>query len=105
MKKIKLKLDYKCFPVWVYNDNNDLIANDLPNTLINDIDIDSRCIKLQEMFDSLYLNNGMEFSYIGFEDAEKKRQFINNLNSIEEILRKKVGPDYEIINDIDEESL
>lgn len=105
MKKLKLKLEYKCFPVWIYNDNNDLMINDLPDVLIDDTEIDPLCVELQETFDKLYINNSTEFKYTGFRDENKKAEFLNSVEDIEHILRKKVGSDYEIVNDINVESL
>ena len=105
MKKLKMKLDYKCFPIWIYDENNYLIANDLPNKLINDLEIDTLCVKLQEDFDALYLDNNIEFKYIGFENEANKAQFASSINNIESILHKKVGSDYEIINEISMENL
>ncbi|MDO5774976.1 MAG: hypothetical protein Q4P16_11765 [Spirochaetales bacterium] len=32
---IKIKFDYMCFPVWIYNENNELKTNDLPDYLIS----------------------------------------------------------------------
>lgn len=100
MKKLKMKLEYRCFPIWIYDENNDLITNDLPDILINDLEIDPLCVKLQEEFDALYLDSNIEFKYGGFENEDIKVQFVSSINNIESILHKKVGSDYEIINEI-----
>lgn len=39
VKKIKISLEYGCFPIWIY-DENFLIDNELSNVLINDKDIE-----------------------------------------------------------------
>lgn len=105
MKKLKIKLDYKCFPIWIYDENNDLITNDLPNILINDLEIEPLCVKLQKDFDALFLDSNIEFKYVGFENEVNKAQFISSIDNIESILHKKVGSDYEIINEISMENL
>lgn len=48
MEKIKIELDYKCFPVWIYNDNNELVTNDLPEYLIGDETIDLYLLRFKK---------------------------------------------------------
>ena len=76
MKVIKIKLEYGCFPVWIYGENSELIGNDLPPYLIGDSDNDSKFVHIQEVYDSLYLDDGEEFKYIGFKKIEKKKIFL-----------------------------
>lgn len=40
MKKIKVQLEYRCFPIWLYDENGNLIDNDFPASLIGDPEID-----------------------------------------------------------------
>lgn len=101
MKKIILRLEYKCFPIWVYDKDNELIDNDLPEKLVGDIELEHLCVVLQEEFDNLYKDDGTEFKYIGFNDFKVKEKFKNNIQSIERMLKEKIGKDYEIKNDID----
>lgn len=35
MKKIKILLDYHCYPLWVYNEHGELIDNDIVDELRN----------------------------------------------------------------------
>lgn len=100
MKKIKISLEYRCFPIWVYDENNNLIDNDLPITLLKDKNIDMQCVEIQEIFNKLYLDNGIEFKYIGFNDIVKRTEFLNKVKNIELTLREKVGLDYNIENDV-----
>lgn len=79
LKKIKISFEYKCFPIWIYDEKNSLIDNDLPNILINDKDIDQQCIEVQELFDKLYIDNGIEFKYIGFNNSDEKTEFLKKL--------------------------
>lgn len=105
MKKLKIKLEYKCFPIWIYDESNELITNNLPDILINDLEIDPFCVKVQEEFDALYLDSNIEFKYIGFENEDIKVQFVSSIHNIESMLHKKIGSDYEIINEISLQNL
>ena len=42
MKVIKIKFEYGCFPVWIYDENNELIENDLPPYLMKQYKSPSR---------------------------------------------------------------
>lgn len=99
MKKIRLLLEYKCYPIWIYKDN-ELIDNGLPEKVIGDTKIYHLCDVLQKEFDNLYKDDESEFKYIGFNDFKVKEKFKNNIQSLERILKKKLGGDYEVINDI-----
>lgn len=94
MKVIKIKLEYGCFPVWIYGENSELIGNDLPPYLIGDSDIDSKFVHIQEVYDSLYLDDGEEFKYIGFKKIEKKENFFIELFSAINLLESKLDDEY-----------
>ena len=57
----------------------ELIENDLPPYLIGDSDIDPKFVNIQKIYDSLYLDDGKEFKYIGFKEAEKRENFFREL--------------------------
>lgn len=45
---------------------------------IGDSDIDPKFLNIQKIYDSLYLDDGKEFKYIGFKEAEKRENFSEN---------------------------
>lgn len=94
MKIIRIKLEYGCFPVWIYSENNELIENDLPPYLIADTDIDPLFVHVQEIFDSLFLNNEKEFKCIGFRDQEQRALFIKELFTAIDLLKHKLNHEY-----------
>ena len=47
----------------------------MPPYLIGDSDIDPKFLNIQKIYDSLYLDDGKEFKYIGFKDTKKKKFF------------------------------
>ena len=105
MKKIKLKLEYQCFPVWLYDENDNFIDNELPDEIIGDVEIDPLCVSLQEQYDSLYKNDGNEFAYVGFENTVSKNEFLAKLIHVVKILNEKIGKYYEIENSINIDNL
>lgn len=98
MKKIKIELEYRCFPVWIYGENGELIENDLPPYLIGDNDIGSKFVHIQEIYDGLFLDNEKEFKYIGFKETEKREIFLRDLFLAINLLKSKLNDEY-IIED------
>lgn len=94
MKIIRIKFEYKCFPVWIYSDNNVLIENDLPPNLIGDSEIDPKFVALQEKYDSLYVDDGKEFKFKDFKNYKSKEEFIAELNYVIESMKQKISDDY-----------
>ena len=101
MKVIKIKFEYGCFPVWVYGENDELIDNDLPPYLVGDSDVDPKFVHIQEMYDSLYLNDGKEFKYIGFKENEERESFFRELHLAINLLKDKVNDEYIIEDNTD----
>lgn len=105
MKKIKVQLEYRCFPIWLYDENDNLIDNDFPASLIGDPEIDPIFVQLQEQFDALYLDDGCEFRYIGFaDDMEKQRFKVEFSHAMKRLLKKTTGL-YSIENGVNLEEL
>ncbi len=101
MKVIKIKFEYRCFPLWIYGENNELIENDLPPYLIGDNDIDSKFVHIQEVYDDLYLDDGKEFRYIGFRETEKREAFFKDLFLAINLLRGRMNDEYIIEDNTD----
>ncbi len=101
MKVIKIKFEYGCFPVWVYGENDELVENDLPPYLIGDSDIDPKFVRIQEVYDSLYLDDGKEFKYIGFKENEEKESFFRELRLAINLLKDKLNDEYIIEDNTD----
>jgi hypothetical protein len=98
MEKIKIKFEYQCFPIWLYDNNNNLIDNELPSNLVGDAVIDTLFVNLQEVFDSLFINDGIEFKYVGFIQENLKHEFIQQLDNAIIILKERIGNRYIIEN-------
>lgn len=100
-KKNRISLEYKAFPIWTYNDSGNLIDNDSPEILRENLELDNELVRLQEKYNNLFINDGIEFSYKGFANKQLKDIFETELNSIIAEIQKIVGNDYEVENNID----
>ena len=101
IKTLRLMLEYKCYPVWLYDENDNIIDTLLPEELRNDAKLDLKFDDLQARYDALFIDNEHEFSFVGFKTIEEKNSFINDWNSAIQELTEKTEGKYTIINDID----
>jgi len=96
MKTIKIKFEYGCFPVWVYNTSGQLMDNDLPPHLMDDIELGATFTHLQEIYDALFINDDEKFQYTGFPSAEASVLFKNELSQAIDLLKQKAAHEYQI---------
>ncbi len=95
-KTIKVIWDYPCFPIWIYDENNELIDNDLPIEMINNEEFKSLCDNLQSQYNSLFINNKIEFKYVGFSNNQERDKFYRDINKMKDILLESLGGCYNI---------
>ena len=96
MKRIRLMPEYMCYPLWIYDEENDLMTNGLPKELENDKEIESELAELQERYDDLYINNPIEFAFRGFESEKEYNEFNRLLDSVFVKLKEKLSSRYVI---------
>ena len=103
MKKITIKLEYKCYPMWVYE--NGFAENDLAEELRCDKIIDDKLLDIQNKYDSLFVDDGIEFCYKGFQSNDEKRLFQKQVNDAVAHIKDKTGGAYSIETLIDYDEL
>ena len=99
--KLRLLLEYHCYPVWLYDKDGDIIDTPLPEELRDDANLDQKFDDLQKRYDALFVDNKKEFSFIGFSSEEEKKKFFKDWNDTVNELIEKTNGKYEIIDDID----
>lgn len=100
IKTLRIMLEYRCYPVWLYDEEGNIVDTLLPEDLRSDIELDSKFDDLQARYDALFINNAHEFDYIGFKTEEDKRAFFKDWECAVSELRRKVQDRYEIIDEI-----
>lgn len=103
MKQVRLFLDYNCHPIWVYEDNNESsIENGISSIdeIKNNEDLVMLLDEIQREYESLFINNSIEFRYVGFKDKKKQISFENKLEKAYRMLESILKDKYEVIYDI-----
>ncbi len=104
MNTLKYSLEYNCYPIWNYNEGGELVDNDLPRELREDMELDSMLLKVQEVFDSLFIDTTKEFSSHGFQTEEARQDFLHLLLASIKLLQDRYGTKYHIECKYDEKS-
>ncbi|MEI3613632.1 hypothetical protein [Pseudogracilibacillus sp. SO30301A] len=99
MNKIKIFLNIS-YPMWEYNENGELVDNDLVEELKHDVGIDCMFVELQNIYDGLYEDNAINFEYRGFSNEVEKEAFIKKVEKAISLVKEKVGEKYIIENNI-----
>jgi len=100
VKKIRVFLDYKCYPLWVYNEKGELISNDIVEELLNETEIKDLLKDIQNTYNSLFIDNEVLFEYKGFNNKEERRTFLDKVEHLMQMIRSKVGDSYIIENEV-----
>ena len=101
VKKIRIMPDYRCYPVWLYDEKGGIVDTLLPEELRNDVELDAKFDDLQARYDALFIDNDREFSFVGFGSEAEKLGFLADWNTAVNELKEKTSGRYLIFNDID----
>lgn len=101
MIKLRLSLEYRCYPLWIYGENDEFIDNNFPDELDSYIEIDTLLDEIQSDFDGLFIDNEKVFDYVGFSDNDSREMFSNKINRVEKMIRKAIGAHCILENKVD----
>ena len=100
IKRIRVMLDYGCYPVWLYDEDDNIIDTLLPDELRDDAVLDAQFDDLQFRYDSLFVDNGKEFFFKGFQTAEEKATFLSDWQTAFDALVIAINGRYQVTNEI-----
>ena len=75
MSAIRIQLEYKCYPVWLYDDDGIIEDTALPPELSGDRELDVRFRSIQERFDATYADTPTDFYNKGLATPEEEAAF------------------------------
>lgn len=97
-KRIKLMLEYGCYPMWVYSETGEFLCNDLIDALKGAAEIEVLLEEIQTAYDALFIDDAVEFAYKGFETVEAKAAFLRNVSRLMQLLEETLGDAYAVEN-------
>ena len=105
IKKIRLLLEYNTYCVWLYDENDEIIDNDIPPEWNDDQELTNAFMTVSDIYDTFFINNEKEFRYIGCKSKETLCNLENAITRAVEMITIKNNGKYELINDIELPSL
>lgn len=100
MKTIRVSLEYRCFPIWVYGETGELLENDLVDELKDNQDIDRTLTEIQEIYDGLFEDSPTHFEYKGFANDSERNNFLKKIEVAMKLIGNEVGGNYIIKNEV-----
>lgn len=100
MKTLRISLEYRCYPVWILDEDGEIVDNDLPDDIRSNKELDEMFVKIQELFDSCYIDTPKEFAVQGFNSKEDEASFISMLTTAEKILCQEAEDRYLVENHV-----
>ena len=94
MRKIRILMEYKCYPVWLYDDKGSIEDTMLPPELSGDRELDEKLLSLQRRFDATYVDTPTEFYGRGFATPEDEAAFWSDLRAAVAELAEKCPEGY-----------
>ncbi len=101
MNRLEIGLQYGCYPIWAYDEKDNLLINDLPWELSSDRDLDDAFLEIQEIYDGLHCADESGIKYLGFSNEEDKNQFLMLIQGAIGLIRTKTGNLYHIHSSVD----
>jgi hypothetical protein len=76
IKKIRLLLEYNTYCVWLYNEKDEIIDNDNPPEWNDNQNLTDAFMNVSNIYDTFFIDNEKEFSYIGCPSEEKLQELM-----------------------------
>lgn len=89
-------MEYRCYPVWLYDAEGFVEDTALPPELANDQALNKRFESLQERFDATYVDTPTAFFNKGFSSSKEEMAFKADLKAAVAELKKKVPNVYSV---------
>ena len=99
--KIRLLLEFGTYPIFLYDDEGLVIDTANPPEWADDAELTNAFMAVSDLYDTFFINNKNEFSYIGCPDQETKERLITLIEKALAVLEAKNAGKYPIQNDIE----
>lgn len=93
MKKIVLSFEYRCLPIWIYEDND--LYDDLPPEWENEKEFIKILLEAKNLYASAFLNTNKEFTFVGFKNKDDLKRMNSLLEKIRKFISKNLPEGYE----------
>lgn len=96
MAKIALRLEYRTSPVWTQEEGDGFEYPGSPEKGEQSEELIKLSQDTQKRYDCLFINDGHEFSYVGFKTKKEAKEFADALRVLSSLISSLYGDIYEI---------
>ena len=100
ISKIRLLLEYVTYPIWLYDENDEIIDNDNPPEWNSDQQLTDAFMAVTDFYDIFFVDNKNEFRFIGSLDKSDTDKLKSLVDHALKLLYTKNNGKYIIQNDI-----
>ncbi len=100
IKKIRLLLEYNTYPLWLYDEDDEIIDNDNPPEWNDDQQLTDAFMAVSDLYDTFFTDSDHEFRYIGCPDEATRSKLTSLITDAIKMLTRKNNGKYIIQNDI-----
>lgn len=98
---IRVMLEYGTYPIWLYDEDNEILDNDNPPEWDNDKELTDAFMAVSDLYDTFFVDTPQVFEYIGCPDEATKQKLSDLFDKAMKILIKKNNGKYKIWNSVD----
>lgn len=93
-QQVRLILEYHSFPLWICDENGILIDTGMVDELDDDKWLKEQLSSIQDYYNGLFIDNKVEFSFVGVSDISEAKRFAEQVESIFKYIQKRIGSIY-----------
>ena len=105
IEKIKVFLEYNTFPVWLYNEKEEIVDNDLPQEWESDKALEDAFMELSDFYDTFFVDTPNEFRYEGCKNEKERKKLKALADFAIKLLVERNQGKYTIIDNISNDKL
>ena len=75
MKTIKLSLEYGAWPLWLLDEEGQVIDTAMPEEWADQKELESILNELQRLYESQFIDDGKVFDWSGFQNKDDEERF------------------------------
>lgn len=96
MKRLRVALEYRCHPLWIYGEDGYVEENGVPPELAGNADLIRLLDQVQQIYDSFFVDDGIDFSYRGPSTPQEFQNFRQTVLRLYDMVSTRLGHDYRV---------
>lgn len=96
ISQIRLIMEYKSYPMWLCDEDGILVLEDIVDELKDDTWLCRELDEIQQIYNSLFVDTKIEFSYVGFSTKEEEQNYLSRLRNVSRYVTEHLEGKYTI---------